>query len=84
MTRTIITTHYKATTPSGDVVTGEVITSMSDRQLVKYIKKVHGIEEFELSSFYTSDKYVLSDEDFIKYATKAEKSVSENTFNDVE
>lgn len=73
MTRTIITTHYKATTPSGDVVVGEVITSMSGRQLVKYIKKVHGIEEFELSSYYTTDKYELSDEEFIKYATKVEK-----------
>ena len=73
VTRTIITTHYKATTPSGDVVTGEVITSMSGRQLVKYIKKVHGIEEFELSSYFTSDKYELSNEDFIKYATKVEK-----------
>ena len=73
MTRTFITTHYKATTPSGEVVTGEVISSMSGRQLVKYIKKVHGIEEFELSSHFTSDKYVLSDDDFIKYATKVEK-----------
>jgi hypothetical protein len=73
MTRTIITTHYKATTPSGEVVEGEVITSMSGRQLVKYIKKVHGIEEFELSTHYTSDKYELSDEDFIRYATKVEK-----------
>lgn len=73
MTKTIITTHYKATTPSGDVVAGEVITSMSGRQLVKYVKKVHGIEEFELSSYFTSDKYELSDEDFIKYATKLEK-----------
>lgn len=73
MTRTIITTHYKATTPSGEVVKGEVITSMSCRQLVKYIKKVHGIEEFELSTYYTNDKYELSDEDFIKYATKVEK-----------
>ena len=73
MTRTIITTHYKATTPSGEVVEGEVITSMSGRQLVKYIKKVHGIEDFELSTHYTSDKYELSDEDFIKYATKVEK-----------
>ena len=73
MTRTIITTHYKATTPSGEVVEGEVITSMSGRQLVKYIKKGHGIEEFELSTHYTSDKYELSDEDFIRYATKVEK-----------
>jgi hypothetical protein len=73
MTRTIITTHYKATTPSGEVVEGEVITSMSGRQLVKFIKKVHGIEDFELSTHYTSDKYELSDEDFIKYATKVEK-----------
>lgn len=73
MTKTIITTHYKATTPSGDVLTGEVITSMSGRQLVKYIKKVHGIEEFELSSYFTNDKYELSDEDFIRYATKVEK-----------
>lgn len=73
MTRTIITTHYKATTPSGEVVKGEVITSMSGRQLVKYIKKVHGIEEFELSSYFTTDKYELSDEDFVKYATKVEK-----------
>ena len=73
MTRTIITTCYKATTPSGEVVEGEVITSMSGRQLVKYIKKVHGIKEFELSTHYTSDKYELSDEDFIKYATKVEK-----------
>lgn len=46
---------------------------MSGKQLVKYIKKVHGIEEFELSSYFTSDKYVLSDDDFIKYATKVEK-----------
>lgn len=73
MTKTIITTHYKATTPSGEVVVGEVITSMSGRQLVKYIKKVYGIEEFELSSYFTTDKYELSDEDFIKYATKVEK-----------
>ena len=73
MTRTIVTTHYKATTPSGEVITGEVITSMSGRQLVKYIKKVHGIEEFELSSYFTSDKYELSDDDFIKYAKKVEK-----------
>lgn len=73
MTRTVITTHYKATTPSGEVVTGEVITPMSVKQLMKYIKKVHGIEEFEVSSYFTSDKYVLSDEDFIKYATKVEK-----------
>lgn len=73
MTRTVITTHYKATTPSGEVVEGEVISSMSDRQLTKYVKKVHGIEEFELSSYFTSDKYELSDEDFIKYATKVEK-----------
>jgi hypothetical protein len=72
MTRTVITTHYKATTPSGDVITGEVLTSMSGRQLVKYIKKVHGIEKFELSSYFTTDKYKLSDEDFIKYATKVE------------
>ena len=73
MTRTIITTHYKATTPSGEVITGEVITSMSGRQLVNYIKKVHGIENFELSSYFTTDKYVLSDDDFIKYAKKVEK-----------
>lgn len=73
MTRTIITTHYKATTPSGEVITGEVITSMSGRQLVKYIKKVHGIEEFELTSYFTTDKYELSDDDFIKYAKKVEK-----------
>lgn len=73
MTRTIITTHYKATTPSGEVITGEVITSMSGRQLVKYIKKVHGIEDFELSSYFTTDKYELSDYDFIKYAKKVEK-----------
>lgn len=73
MTRTIITTHYKATTPSGEVVEGEVITSMSGRQLVKYIKKVHGIEEFELSSYFTIDKYELPDKDFIKYATKVEE-----------
>ena len=73
MTRTIITTHYKATTPSGEVITGEVITSMSYRQLVKYIKKVHGIEDFELSSYFTTDKYELSDDDFIKYAKKVEK-----------
>lgn len=73
MTRTIITTHYKATTPTGDVVTGEVITSMFGRQLVKYVKKVHGIEEFELSSYFTTDKYELSDDDFIKYAKKVEK-----------
>lgn len=73
MTRTIITTHYKATTSSGEVITGEVITSMSGRQLVKYIKKVHGIEDFELSSYFTTDKYALSDDDFIKYAKKVEK-----------
>ena len=73
MTRTIITTHYKATTPSGEVVEGEVITSMSGIQLTKYVKKVHGIEEFKLSFYYTSDKYELSNEDFIKYATKVEK-----------
>lgn len=73
MKRTIITTHYKATTPSGEVVEGEVITSMTGLQLTKYVKKVHGIEEFELSSYFTSDKYELSDEDFIKYATKVEK-----------
>lgn len=73
MTRTIVTTHYKATTPSGEVITGEVITSMSGRQLVKYIKKVHGIVDFELSSYFTTDKYELSDDDFIKYAKKVEK-----------
>ena len=73
MTRTVITTHYKATTPSGEVVEGEVITSMSAKQLTKYVKKVHGIKEFELSSYFTTDKYELSDEDFIKYATKVEK-----------
>ena len=73
MTRTIVTTHYKAATPSGEVITGEVITSMSGRQLVKYIKKVHGIEDFELSSYFTTDKYELSDDDFIKYAKKVEK-----------
>lgn len=73
MTRTVITTHYKATTPYGEVVEGEVISSMSARQLTKYVKKVHGIEEFELSSYFTRDKYVLSDEDFIRYATKVEK-----------
>ena len=73
MTRTVTTTHYKATTPSGEVITGEVITSMSGRQLVKYIKKVHGIEDFELSSYFTTDKYELSDDDFIKYAKKVEK-----------
>lgn len=73
MTRTIVTTHYKATTPSGEVITGEVITSMSGKQLVKYIKKVHGIKDFELSSYFTTDKYELSDDDFIKYAKKVEK-----------
>lgn len=73
MTRTIVTTHYKATTPSGEVITGEVITSMSGRQLVNYIKKVHDIKEFELSSYFTTDKYELSDDDFIKYAKKVEK-----------
>ena len=73
MIRTIITTHYKATTPSGEVITGEVITSMSGRQLVKYIKKVYGIEDFQLSSYFTTDKYELSDDDFIKYAKKVEK-----------
>ena len=73
MKRTIITTHYKATTPSGEVVEGEVITSMTGSRLIKYVKKVHGIEEFKLSSYFTSDKYELSDEDFIKYATKVEK-----------
>lgn len=72
MTRTVITTHYKATTPSGEVVEGEVISSMTTRQLTKYVKKVYGIEEFKLSSYFTSDKYVLSDEDFIRYATKVE------------
>lgn len=73
MKRTIITTHYKAATPSGEVVEGEVISSMTSLQLTKYVKKVHGIEEFELSSYFTFDKYELSDEDFIKYATKVEK-----------
>lgn len=73
MTRTIITTHYKATTPFGEVVEGEVITPMSGRQLVKYIKKVHGINDFECSSYFTTDKYELSDEDFIKYSTKVGK-----------
>lgn len=73
MTRTIITTHYKATDVVGNEVSGEVITSMSARQLKKYIEKVHGIVVDELSSYYTTDKYKLSDEDFIKYATKVEK-----------
>lgn len=73
MTRTIITTHYKATDVFGNEVSGEVITSMSCRQLKKYIEKVHGIVVDELSSYYTTDKYELSNEDFIKYATKVEK-----------
>lgn len=73
MTRTITTTHYKATTPTGEVITGEVITPMVGRPLIKYIKKVHGIEEFELECSFTTDRYELSDEDFIRYAKKVEK-----------
>lgn len=72
MTRTIITTHYEATDSSGEKVTGEVITAMTTRQLKKYVEKVHGIEVTELSFYFTSDRYELSDEDFIKYATKVE------------
>ena len=73
MTRTIITTHYEATDSSGKKVTGEVITVMTTRQLKKYVEKVHGIEATDLSCYFTSDRYELSDEDFIKYATKVEK-----------
>lgn len=73
MTRTFFTTYYKAEDAFGNEVSGEVITSMTGRQLKKYIEKVHGIEVTELSFHYTSDKYELSDEDFIKYATKVEK-----------
>lgn len=72
MTRTITTTHYEATDSSGEKVTGEVITAMTTRQLKKYVEKVHGIEATELSYYFTSDRYELSDEDFIKYATKVE------------
>ncbi len=84
MTRTISTTHYEATSPSGEKVYGEVITAMTGRQLKKYIEKVHGIEAVELLFFLTSDRYELSDEDFIKYATKVEKPVSENTLEGAE
>lgn len=72
MTRTITTTHYEATSPSGEKITGEVITAMTGRQLKKFIEKVHGINATELSFYLTSDRYELSDEDFIKYATKVE------------
>ena len=73
MTRTITTTHYEATDATGEKVCGEVITAMTGRQLKKYIEKVHGIEAAKLSFYLTSDRYELSDEDFIKYATKVEK-----------
>lgn len=73
MTRTITTTHYEATDSSGEKATGEVITAMTTRQLKKYVEKVHGIEATELLCYFTSDRYELSDEDFIKYATKVEK-----------
>lgn len=73
MTRTIITTHYEVVTESGEKVSGEVITAMTGRRLKKYIEKVHGIKATEVSFHLTSDKYELSDEDFIKYATKVEK-----------
>ena len=73
MTRTITTTHYEATNSSGEKVTGEVITAMTPRQLKKYVEKVHGIEVTDLVFHFTSDRYELSDEDFIKYATKVEK-----------
>lgn len=73
MTRTIITTHYEAITESGEKVSGEVITSMTGRKLKKYIEKVHGIKVTEFSFRFTNDKYELSDEDFIRYATKVEK-----------
>lgn len=73
MTRTVTTTHYKATDVFGNDVSGEVITLKNVRQLKKYIEKVHGIVVNELSSYFTTDKYELSDEDFIKYATKVEK-----------
>lgn len=72
MTRTFTTTHYDATDPLGEKVTGEVITAMTTRQLKKYVEKVHGIEVTELSYYFTSDRYELSNEDFIKYATKVE------------
>ena len=73
MTRTIFTTHYEATDVSGEKAYGEVITAMTARQLKKYIEKVHDIKVDKLSFFFTSDRYELSDEDFIKYATKVEK-----------
>ena len=73
MTRTITTTHYKATNPLGEKVEGEVITAMTTRQLKKYVEKVHGIEVTDLVFYFTSDRYELSDEDFLKYATKVEK-----------
>lgn len=73
MTRTVTTTHYEATDSSGEKVSGEVIATMTGRQLKKYIEKVHGIEANKLSFYFTSDRYELSDEDFIKYATKVEK-----------
>lgn len=73
MTRTITTTHYEATDSFGEKVSGEVITAMTGRQLKKYIEKVHGIKADDLSFYLTSDRYELSDEDFIKYATKVEK-----------
>ena len=73
MTRTIITTHYEASDSFGEKVSGEVITTMTAKQLKKYIEKVHGIEAAKLSFYLTSDRYELSDEDFLKYATKVEK-----------
>lgn len=72
MTRTITTTHYEAVDSFGEKISGEVITAMTTRQLKKYIERVHGIEATELSFYLTSDRYELSDEDFIRYATKVE------------
>ena len=73
MTRTITTTHYEATTSDGEKACGEVITAMTGKALKKYIEKVHGIKADKLSFFLTIDRYEISDEDFIKYATKVEK-----------
>lgn len=73
MTRTIITTHYKATDAFGNEVSGEVISSMNPRQLKNYVEKIHDIEIDKLLFYCTTDKYELSDDDFIKYATKIEK-----------
>lgn len=75
MIRTIISTHYEATDASGEKAYGEVITAMTERQLKKYIEKVHGIKADKLSFFITSDRYEISDDDFIKYATKVEKKI---------